>query len=205
MRVKVFLGGEGKNDIGTRAQTPMGDQPGVVEALLRKLRPDGWHVAGAMEWKSIRKYRAGAAKHRADHADVHNIEALIERAYEQACEMLVFVRDVDGEPLREAEIRRLLTTLDLGSYPYPLGVAGGIAKPTLEAWILHLHGIANTDALTRAAAERKLGELGITLKSSDAYLAVVEACEPLPTGDGSLCEWLEQARTLLIQLIDGTA
>jgi hypothetical protein len=62
----------------------------------------------------------------------------------------------------------------------------------------------NTDALTKAAAERKLAELGVTLKSSDAYLAVVETCE-LPTGDGSLCEWLKRARTIFEKLIDGAA
>src|ERR1700760_4112469 len=116
MPVKVFLGGEGKNDIGTRAQTPKDDQrdeqPGVIEVLLRKLRPAGWQVAGAMEWKSIRKYRAGAARQHADHADAHNVHALVQRAYEEACEMLVFVRDVDGEQLRAAAIRQALTTLD---------------------------------------------------------------------------------------------
>jgi hypothetical protein len=99
MAVKVFMGGEGKNDIGTRAQTPMGDQAGVLEALLRKLRPDGWHVAGAKEWKPIRKYRAGVASERNDHGDVRNVRGLILHAYEEACEMLVFVRDVDGETL----------------------------------------------------------------------------------------------------------
>jgi hypothetical protein len=205
MTVKVFLGGEGKNDIGTRAQTPMGDQPGVIEVLLRKLRPDGWRVAGAIEWKSIRKYRAGAARRRVDHADAHNVDALVQRAYEEACEMLVFVRDVDDEPSRAVALRQLLATPNLGDQPYPLHIAGGIAQPTLEAWILHLRGVANTDALSKAGAERKLAELGIEPKSSAAYLEIVEACDPLPTGAGSLCEWLERARTSFAQLIDGVA
>ena len=203
MPVKVFLGGEGKNDIGTRSQTPMGEQPGVVEVLLRRLRPHGWHVQGAIEWKAIRKYQAGAAKRRADHGDERNVRALVELAYEDACEMLVFVRDVDNEPLRETALRRVLADLDFSDRPYTLAVAGGIAKPTLEAWLLHLRGVASTDALTRAGAERKLAELGIALKASADYLAIAEACDSLPTGAGSLCEWLDRARTLFAQLIDG--
>jgi hypothetical protein len=81
----------------------MGDEPGVVEALLRRVRPSGWRVAAALPWKNIRKYRAGAANQRADHADAHNVRGLVLHAYEEACEMLAFVRDVDGELLRERE------------------------------------------------------------------------------------------------------
>jgi hypothetical protein len=206
MPVKVFLGGEGTNDIGTRAQAT-GNRPGVIEVLLKKLRPDGWKVVGAIEWKSIRKYRAGAATQRADHADVHNVHALVQRAYEDACEMLVFVRDVDGEQLRAKAIRKAVAELKVdewaADYGYALAIAGGIAQPTLEAWILHLHGVPNTDELTKAGAERKLLDHGIALKSSANYLAIAEACDPLPTGAGSLCEWLDCARATFAQLIDG--
>ena len=40
--LKVFLGGEGKNDIGTRHHVPMGELRGVAEVLLRRVRPEGW-------------------------------------------------------------------------------------------------------------------------------------------------------------------
>lgn len=49
--LKVFLGGEGSNELGTRWYVPMGDELGVVEALLRRIRPGGWRVAAALPWK----------------------------------------------------------------------------------------------------------------------------------------------------------
>lgn len=106
--LEVFLGGEGNNDIGTRSHTPMGDDAGVVEALLRRVRPTGWRVAGARSWQSIRKYRARAAIKEPAHRDAHNVRGLVLHAYEDACEMLAFVRNIDGEDQREEAIRRAL-------------------------------------------------------------------------------------------------
>src|SRR5882672_5650349 len=106
--LKVFLGGEGNNDIGTRWYRPMGGLPGVIEVLLRKVRATGWHVAGARSWQSIRKYRAGGALGKANHGDARNVLGLVLHAYEDACEMLAFVRDHDGDDLREQEIHRIL-------------------------------------------------------------------------------------------------
>jgi hypothetical protein len=49
--IRVILAGEGKNELGSfaveapfRGDTP---EPGVVEALLRQIRPDGWQVVDA--------------------------------------------------------------------------------------------------------------------------------------------------------------
>jgi len=144
--IKVFLGGEGNNDLGSRWYRPMGGQPGVVETLLRRVRPDGWRVAGAQDWKSIRKYRAGAARTRPDHEDTRNVLGLVLHAYEEACEMLAFVRDDDGDELREPAILQALETIaTLGfadEYRYELAVVGGVARPTLEGWILCLLGVS---------------------------------------------------------------
>src|SRR3954470_6460776 len=142
--IKVFLGGEGANDIGTRSEQPMGDGPGVSEVLLRRLRrlrPTGWQVDGAMTWSAIRKYRAGVAANNAAHADVRNVLGLMLQACERGCEMLAFLRDADGEPLRAQAIEALLDDLpDLG-YGYPLTVVGGVPRPKLEGWILCLLGV----------------------------------------------------------------
>jgi hypothetical protein len=204
--IKVFLGGEGKNDIGTRSQDPMGDEIGVVEALLRRVRADGWRVAGAISWQSIRKYRAGAARQRADHADAHNVRALVQRAYEESCELLAFARDVDGEADRERAIRDALATIDvLGfaeEYRYRLAIVGGVVKPKLEGWILCLRGVAGTDSMSRAAVDRALEAAGIELKSTAAYMEIAETGE-LPTASCSLGDWLEQTRTTFARLIDG--
>jgi hypothetical protein len=204
--LKVFLGGEGNNELGTRWYKPMGNHPGVVETLLRRVRPDGWRVAGAIQWKAIRKYRAGAANRRADHADVHNVRGLALHAYEEACEMLVFVRDVDGESLREQEIYRALASIaDLrfaDMYGYELAIVGGTARPKLEGWILCLLGMARTDDMSKARVDQELARTHVQPKSNVDYLVVAETAV-LPTGTGSLPEWLARAEAAFRRLIDG--
>lgn len=204
--LKVFLGGEGNNELGTRGYVPMGDEPGVVEALLRRVRPAGWRVAAALPWKSIRKYRAGAATQRADHADTHNVRGLILHAYEEACEMLAFVRDVDGESLREQEIHRALESIAnlrfAEMYGYDLAIVGGTPRPKLEGWILCLLGAAKTDEMSRTRVDLDLAGTNVRLKSNADYVAVAET-GVLPTGAGSLPEWLARADATFRQLIDG--
>jgi len=203
--LKVFLGGEGNNDIGSRRQRPMGDQPGVVETLLRRVRSSGWHVAGARSWQSIRKYRAGAAT-RADHADAHNVLGLVLHAYEDACGMLVFVRDGDDDAAREQEILRVLHTISsyafADEYRYEITIVGGIAKPKLEGWILCMRGVAGTDAMTRARVDRELATTDVEPKSTAQYVAIAETCT-LPSGVGTLPEWLARASAAFHRLLDG--
>ena len=43
--VKVWLGGEGPSELGTRADG--GDDPGVIEALLLKVEPSGGWITTA--------------------------------------------------------------------------------------------------------------------------------------------------------------
>jgi hypothetical protein len=204
--LKVFLGGEGNNELGTRGYVPMGDEPGVVEALLRRVRPSGWRVAAALPWKNIRKYRAGAANQRADHADAHNVRGLVLHAYEEACEMLAFVRDVDGELPREREVHRVLESIaDLRfveMYGYELAIVGGTPRPKLEGWILCLLGAANTDEMSRTRVDLDLARTTVRLKSNADYVALAETAV-LPTGAGSLPEWLARAEATFARLIDG--
>jgi hypothetical protein len=204
--LKVFLGGEGNNDIGTRWYRPMGDQPGVIETLLRRVRASGWHVAGAQPWKSIRKYQAGVAKDHANHADARNVLGLVLHAYEDACEMLVFVRDEDGDEPREQAIRQTLGAIaSFGfaqEYRYELAIVGGVAKPKLEAWILCLLGVPGTDAMTPARVDRELALVPVVAKSTEHYVAVAES-GALPDGEGSLSEWLGHADATFRRLIDG--
>jgi hypothetical protein len=204
--IKVFLGGEGNNDIGARWHEPMGEQPGVLEVLLRRVRPDGWRVAGARAWQSIRKYRAGAALGPGHHADARNVLGLVLHAHEQACEMLAFARDRDGDRLREREIEDVLGALPsfgfAAEYRYELAVVGGIACPKLEGWILCLRGVAGTDDMSRTRVDRELAQAGVELKSTDQYVAIAASC-PLPTGDGSLPTWLARADETLRRLIEG--
>jgi hypothetical protein len=206
--LKVFLGGEGNNDIGTRWQQPMGEQPGVVEALLLRVRPAGWRVAGAQSWKSIHKYRAGAARDLPSHGDVRNTLGLVLKAYEHDCDLLVFVRDADNDEHREHAIRSALASIPaLGlaaesHYGYELAVVGGVAKPKLEGWVLCLLGIAGTDAMSPARADRELLAASIESKSIARYVEVARTAA-LPRGDCSLARWLAEAAAAFRRLIDG--
>src|SRR5690606_2728215 len=62
MSGRVFLGGEGPNELGSLARDPSyqpaDPEPGVLETLLRSVERDGWEVAGAVTWKRIVKYKA---------------------------------------------------------------------------------------------------------------------------------------------------
>jgi hypothetical protein len=204
--IKVFLCGEGNNDLGTRWHKPRGDDPGVLEALLRRVRADGWHIECALDWKSIRKYRAGAGLFQPSHKDARNVHGLVLRAYEEACEMLVFVRDRDNDDERGMAIDVALESIAaLGfaeEFRYKLIIVGGIAHPTLEGWILCLLGVAGTDEMTATGASRALAAK-IPAKSTAAYVEIAQT-NVLPTDDGSLARWLALAQAELNRLIDGT-
>jgi hypothetical protein len=53
--------------------------------------------------------------------------------------MLAFVRDHDGDDLREQEIRRILDGIAdfrfAEEYRYELAIVGGIPRPKLEGWM----------------------------------------------------------------------
>ena len=102
MDVKVWLGGDGPSEVGDRDRG--GDRVGALEALLRRVEPDGWRVAGATQWRFIRKFRVGAAVGNDTHGDIRNVAGLVNEAYEAGCEVVVFARDVDAEPARVAVI-----------------------------------------------------------------------------------------------------
>src|SRR5262249_55559507 len=123
-----------------------------------------------------------------------------------ACEMLAFVRDHDGDHLREDEISRVLGALPsfgfAREYRYELAVVGGVARPKLEGWILCLRGVTGTDEMSRARVDRELTEAGVELKSTEHYIAIAESCA-LPAGDSSLPRWLAHAGATLRRLIDG--
>jgi hypothetical protein len=123
-----------------------------------------------------------------------------------ACELLVFVRDDDGDPDRDPAIRDTLGRIAsygfADEYGYELAVVGGLARPKLEGWILCLRGVLCTDEMTRAAVDRVLADSDVGLKSTEDYVAVVEVAV-LPRGAGSLADWLRRAAETMAALIDG--
>jgi hypothetical protein len=136
--VNVLLSGEGPDDIGDWAkERPYRATPpeiGVIEALLRTIYGAEFTVRDALPWKKISKFRAG------DHArpETRNVLGLALRAEELGCNALVFVRDRDRDPEREADIEAgLRRARDLGLKP---AIAGGVAIEELEAWLLAILG-----------------------------------------------------------------
>ena len=205
LEVRVFLGGEGSNELGTRADQPMGDTPGVLEHLLRRVRSTGWNVGGALRRNHIRKYRAGAGA-LGLHNDTHNVKGLIAHAYQDHAEVLAFLRDIDNDPDREqaiidgiAQIQGAFET----EYRYTLAIVAGMPKPHLEGWLLALLGVRDTDEMSRVKAERTLAERGVELKRLDGYAQLVEqaALDTIPPC--SLVAFLEQVRRVLDVAIDG--
>jgi hypothetical protein len=116
------------------------------------------------------------------------------------------VRDDDGDERRQPAIQQALEAIaSLGfaeEYRYELAIVGGVARPTLEGWILCLLGVAGTDAMTRARVDRELTTTEVEPKSTAQYVAIAETCA-LPSGDGSLPDWLARAKATFDQLIDG--
>ena len=145
--MKVFIGGEGADDIGDwagdPAYRPTVPNGGVVEALLRCVRADGWAVASGCPWKKIRKYKFNRNLH--DY-EIRNVLGLLDMATEAGCQIVAFVRDRDGDREREDAIEDgIRRAADLG---FTLGVVGGVAIETVDAWILALRGVRRSQEVT---------------------------------------------------------
>ena len=134
MTVPLAFAGEGNNELGSRAlerpyQTD--DRDGVLQALTRKIQPDGWHVRRGIRWASLTKYDP----RRRVPAEVDNVRRAALDAEESGCAALIFSRDTDGD---EDRARDIAEGVRLARESFP--VMGGVANPKLEAWILALQG-----------------------------------------------------------------
>jgi hypothetical protein len=200
MPIRVFLGGEGPNELGGWFAEPefRGESPrvGVLEALLRRVRADGWDVVGAVRWMKIRKYRAGG------HADdeQRNVLGLALMASEHRADIIAFSRDSDGDRGREASVEAGIAAVG-EKFPDGPRVAGGVAVQTVEAWILALAGRSRTEEMSRAklvpAIEALLGAGNV--KQTDRYIETVEQADlaKLAADASSLRRWIERASAAL--------
>ncbi len=194
MSLRVWLGGEGRNELGGRDGDPVyqNDQPGVIETLLRAVRPEGWHVAGATKWSRIRKLQPGKAT-----AEQKNVLGLALDARESQCQVLAFVRDADGDADR---IRDVDEALKRAGEMFPsLRIVGGTAVNVLEAWVLAAKGDTKTESLGKVAAQTRLQDEGFAPKDTLAMVGVAAkvTLEKLPTDAASLRAWLLQAAKAL--------
>lgn len=199
---RIVLGGEGPNELGGWCdQAPYRREPpdlGVLEALLRRVRPDGWIVVDAVIWSSIRKFRAGG------HADAEerNVLGLVLRARERGADILSFTRDCDGDGPQH---RRRRDSIERGiaraNHEFPQGpvVVGGLAVRMIEAWMLALGGERRSEEMGRDGLEAGFRRLKLPLKSTPALVEHIEDADlgSLPPDAVSLRNWLGRAHEVL--------
>jgi hypothetical protein len=196
--IRVILAGEGKNELGSFAvEAPFrgnNPEPGVVEALLRQIRPDGWQVVDAILWKNIPKLRVGIG----GKGEGLNVRRALHHAKKRGCDVLAFTRDRDKAKFahREKEIEATLDALRSEGAAAP-AIIGGVAIEKLESWLAALSGVQTSEDLRRP--EEKLAELGIDDKDTAAMVRFVEdtGLGNVPADALSLRRWLDRARNIL--------
>lgn len=194
--VHVFLGGEGRNELGSRAGPPphqTDESPGVVAALLRRCHAEGWRVVGATAWKNITKLRAKGPTLREE----QNVLGLVLEAKRARAHVVAFVRDADGAPERATIIDGAIAK---AREKFPeVEVIGGTAVPVLEGWLLALRGQRGTEELSKVAAQTRLKEDGIPPKDTPAMVTVIEdsTLDGVPEDAVGLRRWIGVAREVL--------
>jgi hypothetical protein len=198
--VKVYLGGEGKNELGSRAGEPQYQSmeiPGLVETLLRRVKSEGWSVQGATPWKRIRKFRAKGPVS----AEERNVLGLVEMACRADASVVAFVRDADGDSER---LKIIASAIQKAEEIYPsIKVIGGSAIPVLEGWILAMQGEHRTEELSKVGAQQRLRARGID-KDTRAMTDVAAKLDlkALPQDAYSLNDWLKRAGQVLSPPVD---
>ena len=192
----VFLGGEGRNELGSRSGHPVDqtdDAPGVVASILRRCHADGWRVVGATEWKNISKLSAKGPTPKEE----RNVLGLVLEAKRAKAHTVAFIRDADGDPKRVDAIHK---AIEKAKELFPdVEVIGGVAVPVLEAWLLALVDEPGTERLAKAKAQSLLEERGVRPKDTHAMVKLVTESnlERLPQDAVGLRRWLATAAEVL--------
>ncbi len=191
---RVYLGGEGRNELGSRCGHPSyrtEDELGVIEALLRAIRSDGWSVAGAREWRTIRKLDAKGPTPN----DERNVLALALEAKRSAADTLAFVRDEDDD---EARPRIIADAVLKAECLFPdIKIIGAASVPVLEGWLLAIEGEHRTEQLSKAAAQGRLRERGVETTAHMVDIAHRADIRRIPADAESLGGWLRLATEAL--------
>lgn len=194
--IRIFLCGEGRTELGGRAGHPAyhdDAEPGVLVGLLRRVRADGWTIVGACNWSMLRKFRANASGARVP-ADARNVAIAALKAREAGADILVFSRDDDGDPDRQAAIAR--GKADASVNVPSIRVVGGLAVQCIEAWLLAFVGERGTEGLHRTRAK---AQLEARAPDTATKVAIIDAADldALPEDARSLRAWLADAHTAL--------
>lgn len=191
--MKVFVAGEGPTELGDYARHPSyrAEPPnaGVVETILRKVRPEGWEVADGIQWRRIRKYRVLSG----GDPEVRNVLGAALAAKESGCEVLAFVRDRDRDEEREGSIRSGIDQAPTVIDGCP-SLVGGVAIEAIESWILSLGGERGAEKHRRP--KERLGAIGVAEMVEKVKVADLAAA---PSDAQSLLDWLQMARSVFVR------
>jgi hypothetical protein len=207
--LRIFLAGEGTNDIGSYA----GDQgywdpqqAGFVGAVIRKvaaiLGTTNWEIVGGIPWKKLHRLRGKASR---SEASAVGAAAFRARDKQHDADLLVFVRDTDGDKNRAAEIREgIAVAVGLFGTARPHEpVVAGIVDPVIEAWALALCGERGCERASKGSVQTRALKAGVGDKSTLALEKVVESADldAIPGDAADLQEWLAALRAVLASRI----
>lgn len=195
--IKVFLAGEGPNELGgwSKERIYRDERPwlGVLESLARHVVPTGWEVRDAMVWKDIPKLVVGT---RGKGIERKTLLAARLHAMESGCDVVLFSRDRDGPKKdkheREREIEAVLAELD--GDDGAVTVAGAVCIERLESWLLALTGRSRTEELGDDKVDLELEELGVPKKDTRRMLELIDrhGLAAVPPDAASLRTWMER-------------
>jgi hypothetical protein len=196
--VKVFLAGEGRTELGDWAREPCyrpeAPEPGLLEALLRKLKPDGWTIVDAVCWKHLPRERRSLPRpyraHEHISAEVGNVLGLVLRARDAGSDTVVFSRDRDRDLDREKDVLEGLSRASSVFAGRPK-IAGGMAVEMIESWVASLQGTKRAESFADPSSL-------LADSSLEGKRAVVAAADlaGLPADAHSLRRWLANAASV---------
>lgn len=195
--IRVILAGEGSNELGgwAVATAYRVDKPfaGVLETLLRQVRPDGWQVVDAIPWKKTPKLQVGIG----GKGEELNVQRAYHQAKKRGCDVFVFSRDRDLPKFahRVREIEKAINSIaQTNDGP---AVVGGVAIEKLESWILAIAGKHHSETVRQP--EEKLAAAGIRGKNTADMNSFIEqnGLKRIPDDATSLRQWLERAELAL--------
>jgi hypothetical protein len=193
--MKVMISGEGSTELGEWAKeapfrNTKNPEIGVIEAFMRRISTTPFAISSARFWKKVTKYRSG------DHLqpETRTVLGLALDADEAGCNVVVFVRDRDGDRDRQADIAAGIKNA-LKQFSIP--IVGGVAVEEVEAWILALKGNRRSEYHSDAKSilHQKHG-----IRGRAAMVAVIEDAnlDTIADDAASLKQWTRSVSTTFL-------
>jgi hypothetical protein len=196
--MRIFIAGEGSNELGGWAKAPSDRvppfEPGVLTTLVDRVAGTPANVVGCAQWKNLTKFRAGERGKPAGKGDIRSLRAAQLQAKEAGANILVALRDTDGHADREAALIAAAATP-----PTALRTVVGTPHLKLEAWILACAGTRRAEEMGSQGLTNALTSLGIPQKGTAAMVDVVENCDltTIPPCATRLHRFLDDLRAAL--------